>query len=211
MARWVLFLCCESGFFEMVLLKESSSFDCLEVTLLCPCAPIRVEASGLFLLDSFMPFEVSICFIVAVHSPHPSTPSVCLSEWVRFTAPLIPFLVPSKRNEKIQALQRGLFVSLRIVFGLFWDSGHWKKMTPFSERLATFSFSTLNSSRERIPVRCRFTAKHSSATFCSSHSHPYVPPGCYPISLHTPAPPLPIKRKSEGARAQWGQMKVYSL
>lgn len=80
MAQWVLFLCCESGFFEMVLLKESSSFDCLEMTLLCPCAPIRVAASGLFLLDSFMPFEVSICFIVAVHSPHPLTPGVCLSE-----------------------------------------------------------------------------------------------------------------------------------
>lgn len=65
----------------MVLLQESSSFDCLEMTLLRPCAPIWVEASGLFLLGSFVPFEVSICFIVAVHSPHPSpAPNpVCLS------------------------------------------------------------------------------------------------------------------------------------
>lgn len=77
------------------------------MTLLCPCAPIWVAASGLFLLDSFMPFEVSICFIVAVHSPHPPTPGVCLSEWVRFPAPLIPFLVPSQGMKKYKHSREG--------------------------------------------------------------------------------------------------------
>lgn len=117
---------------------------------------------------------------------------------------------PLTRGKKTLKNSRvGCSWALWVFFGIFWDLGHWKKMTLFSKRLATLSCYTLNSSRERIPVRCHCTATHS-ATFFSSHSHSYVPPGCHPV-LRTPHPLLPtlfrLKESPKGLGHNGGKWK----
>lgn len=115
------------------------------VASLCPYMGRSLwPISAGFLCAVWSQYLFYCCCSFSTSLPRPQ-PCVSLSEWVRSTAPLIPGPL-NKKCKKIQAFQRGLFMNLRIVFGLFWDFGHWEKMTLFSERLATFSFYTLNSS-----------------------------------------------------------------
>lgn len=100
---------------------------------------------------------LSYCFCCSFATP------TSLPLWARFPALAIHLLVPQQGIRKHKESREGSSWALWIFFGLFWDffflaiERRWRCSR---NSLATFSCYTLNSSRERIPVRCHFTAKH---------------------------------------------------
>lgn len=161
------------------------------VASLCPYMGRSLwPISAGFLCAVWSQYLFYCCCSFSTSLPRPQ-PCVSLSEWVRSTAPLIPGPL-NKKCKKYKHSREGsswTWGSCSAYFEILAIERRWRCSQNVWQLFPSIHWTL--SSRERIPVRCHFTAKHSSATVCSSHSRPYVPPGCYPV-LRTPQPLLPI-------------------